>query len=355
MIDCTVIGSYALNNGGGAFFGGNKVTLDRCSFSGNRGDDFGGGIAFTGTSSATVINSTISGNLSANGGGIYNLNDHPSIINCSIQGNSGGGIQNGFSSAPVLINSILWGNRFGTGAEAAAPQQMINGSSSQPDVSYCLIEGASGSSSFNDGNRVIWGANNLSGIPANDPKFIAPVLFSSAPNAGGDLRVFENSPVFDIGVNGSNSAPVDRAGKARIANSTIDLGAFETGYVTYSYLHPSLIRTDDDNLNGRSNFLEYASGANPVAPHDPTVLPAISRNGGFNFLTYTERNNAADVDSRWETSTDLETLSWQTMLQGIDYTVDSASSPTPGRQEVDLKLSDGGSRRFYRQVFSSKN
>jgi parallel beta-helix repeat protein len=330
---------YSFYEGGGLWANGVTGSMDRCSFIGNDSRFFGGGIYLIGSTPWMITNSVISGNRSVIGGGIAANVSSPTIINCTIQGNSGSGIQLESASAPSLKNTIVWGNRSGDGS-TISQQQIKKGTSSSANatLSHCLVE---------DGS-----------LPANYPKFIDPATPSSTatpPDNDVDLRVFTNSPVLNVGDNGSNSTPLDLAGKTRIQNTTIDLGAFEGSYVTFAYLHPALGATGDENGNGASNFLEYASGIDPTAPHDPAVSPVLSISGGFHFLTSSQRINAADVAFFWETSTTMESLSWQKMTTGTDYTVESTSNPSPDRQQVVLKLLHADSRRFYRQGFSNLN
>lgn len=341
----TVRNCVSTGDGGGIWANTISGTMDRCSFIGNDAGStgLGGGIFFIGATTATIQNSVISGNRANTGGGIAHLSASPSVINCTIQGNSGSGIYLEFNSAPFLRNTIVWGNR--TGSDTIESQQIQKGSfqTANANVDYCLIEGAG--STF----------NNLDGtLPANNPNFVnplAPVDFTSPPSSSADLRVFINSPVLNVGNNGSTSTPLDRAGKPRVQNSTIDLGAYEGGYVTFGLLHPSLNPTEDSNGNGISNFVEYATGTDPSGQDNPSARPMISRNEGFNFLTTSRRSNAIDVTFSWETSTSLETLSWQEMLWGVHYTVESTSNPSAEQQQMIFKLLGSDSRRFYRQGF----
>lgn len=346
-VNVTIRNCLSASDGGGLWANSVTGSFDRCSFLGNDAEGFGGGIFLIGSTSVTIENSAISGNRSPVGGGIATLGASPSITNCTIQGNSGTGIQLEFQSAPAIRNTIVWGN---VGADGSvASQQIRKGTSStaSASVDYCLVEGATAT------------LNNLDGtLPANNPKFINPTSPASPatpPSASVDLRVSTDSPVLNVGNNGSNSTLLDRAGRSRIQNTTIDLGAFEGGYVTFAFLHPSLTPTGDANGNGLSNFLEYATGIDPTAPDDSSVRPQISTSGGFRFLTSSQRSNAADTNAVWQTSTNLGSSSWQEMLLGINYTVESTSNPTPSRQQVVLKLLDAESRRFYRQGFPSGN
>jgi Right handed beta helix region len=347
LIKTTVRNCYSAFDGGGLWANGVTGFVDRCSFLGNDAGGFGGGIYLIGTPPFTIQNSVLAGNRSPLGGGIATFAASPAITNCTIQGNSGAGIQQEFSGAPTLRNTIVWANRSGDGSIGS--QQIRRGTSSTgvANVDFCLVEGVSGTASNLDGT-----------VSTNNPNFIAPatpVDSSTPPSAIADLRVYTGSPILNVGSNAANSAPLDRAGRTRIQNTTIDLGAFEGGYVTFAYLHPTLTQTGDENGNGLSNFLEYATGIDPSAPDDSSVRPQISTSGGFRFLTSSQRFNAADTVAIWQTSPSLLANTWLEMLPGVNYTLDSVSNPTPTRQEVVMKLLDADPRRFYRQEFTDAN
>ena len=349
-LDCvnvTVRNCTSANDGGGLWANNVTGTLNRCSVLGNDSQGYGGGVFLIGGNSPTLQNTVISGNRSAVGGGIASLLASPIVTNCTIQGNSGVGIQLEFSASPILRNTIVWGNRSGDGSIYSQQIRYGNSSTALANLDYCLVEGLAGT------------LNNLNGtLAANNPKFVGPLTPTSSatqPSAIADLRVFTNSPVLDVGNNNSNSTLGDRAGRARIQNTTIDLGAFESGYVTFAYLHPSLSPSGDSNGNGLSNFLEYATGIDPTAPGNSSVRPQLSRSGGFYFLTSSQRSNAADTTVIWQTSTTLAPSSWQELLLGINYTIDSVSYPTPSRQQIVMKLLDAANRRFYRQSITSGN
>ena len=347
FINITIRGCVSNFEGGGLWANNVTGTLDRCSILGNDSQTFGGGISLIGSTSPTLKNTVITGNRGVVGGGIAIFLANPVLANCTIQGNSGTGIQFELSATPTLRNTIVWGNRSGDGSISSQQVRKGNSSTASANVDYCLVEGAPAT------------FNNLDGtLPANNPKFISPanpVSSTTPPTVSADLRVFIDSSVINVGNNGSNSTPLDRAGKTRIQNTTIDLGAFEGSYVTFTFLHPTLTPTGDANGNGLSNFLEYATGIDPTAPDDSSVQPQISTSGGFRFLTSSQRSNAADTTAVWQTSTNLSSNSWQEMLLGINYTVESTSNPAPSRQQVVMKLLDAGNRCFYRQSFPNGN
>jgi parallel beta-helix repeat protein len=334
-------------DGGGLWLNNVSGNIDRCSIVGNDSQVYGGGIYLIGGVSPTVKNSVISGNRGLVGGGVFSFFASPALINCTIQGNSGAGIHLEFSAAPTLRNTIVWGNRTGEGSVPSQQIRFGENSNASADVDYSLVE------------QVASTLNNLDGtISVNNPNFIVPVTpISSAtpPTAISDLRVFTNSAVFDAGSNVSNSSLLDRAGKPRVQNTTIDIGAFEGGYVTFAYLHPSLGPNGDSNGNGLSNFLEYATGIDPTAPDDPTARPLLSRTGGFFLLTSSQRSNAADTSTVWQSSTTLTSNSWVDLMLGTNYTIESTSNITVSRQQVVMKLLDMDSRRFYRQSNTRRN
>lgn len=348
QLDCinvTIRNCIATIDGGGLWANNVTGSLDRCSMLGNDTQGYGGGIYLIGIVSPTLKNAVISGNRGAVGGGISILAASPSLTNCTIQGNSGVGIQLEFSAAPALMNTIVWGNR--TGGGSISSQQIQNGSGLNLD--YCLIEGLAGT------------LNNLDGtLASNNPNFVKPATPANSttpPTSVVDHRFYIGSPVINKGNNNIllNPTSLDRAGKPRVQNTTIDLGAFEAGYVTFGLVHPSLIPAGDANGNGRSNFLEYASGIDPTAPDNPSARPQLSMSGGFHFLTSSQRSDALDIDSFWQTSTTLESLSWQKMVLGVNYTVESTTTLTPSRRQVVMKLIGAGNRRFYRQSITNSN
>ena len=354
---CSIQDCVSAFDGGG--FWGNGITgsIQRCKIAGNQAGGFGGGVFLIGVNrnkSLDISSSQISGNLAPFGGGIYNLMANPTLSNCSIQGNSGSGMRSELSSRPILRNCIVWGNTMGGAAIAAS--QLENIGDCHPEVSYCLIEGASDAGTFSDGNLVIWGSGNLNGsLPANNPCFVGAVGGSDAPSSAADLRVFTGSACLNVGNNDFASPAKDLANTPRIQGLTITLGAFEGAYESFSHLYPALDPAADENGNGLTNFLEYALGTDPGGPGDAAALPAVSIKNGTPYLTTTRRSNGIDIVPLLETSTSLDPSSWIPMIQDVDYQTASITTLTPGRQQVVLKLLVSGPSRFFRQGFTDGN
>jgi len=163
----------------------------------NGSASYGGGI-YCGSSSPTITNCTISGNSASNGGGgIYCDFSSPVITNCTISRNSafedGGGIYC-FNSSPTIANNILWEN---------SPQEIYLDSSSI-NITYSNIKGG-------------WaGEGNIN----TDPLFVD----TSTTN----YRLQATSPCIDRGTNTAPNIPsTDKDGNPRIANGTVDMGAYE--------------------------------------------------------------------------------------------------------------------------------
>lgn len=339
LLNCTIRDSYANGTGGGLYLGNSIIaTLDRCSVTGNEGKDFGGGIYLIGPTSVTIKNSVIAGNRSINGGGIYNLLGNPSISNCTIYGNAGQGLVSVFESVSTVRNSIFWGNR--TGAGSVASQQIRNESPATTNVDYSLVEGAAATLHNMNGNLL-----------ANSPSFAQPTSASNAPNSSLDVRLMIGTTSINAGDNSSAAGPADRAGFPRIQNVTVDLGAFEGAYITFSVLHPTLTQSGDENHNGITNFMEYAMGVDPSDAGSISALPKISTVDEVSYLISNQRINGLDVNQVWETSTDLSIGSWQPIQPGVNIVIDSSSVPTTGRLESVNRLLDSDTTRFYRQGF----
>ncbi|WP_193214306.1 right-handed parallel beta-helix repeat-containing protein [Luteolibacter marinus] len=316
--NCSILGNSSAGSAGGVSIISSSPNFTNCSFLGNRATAGAGGAVFTGDLSS------------------------PIFTNCSFQGNratvGSGGI---FKNDPIipgnlrLTNCILWNNALGT--STSDPASSVD-SYFSVTYSHCLVQ-----------NRNPAGTGNLDGtLPGNDPLFAAEVDPLTAPHAsGGDLRLLSGSPALDIGNDSANSEATDLAGNPR-KSGTIDLGAYEGSFVTFSHLYGGLSPDGDDNHNGHLNFTDYALGGDPTAPHDPALYPAL--NGGQLTLGY--RENAIDVTPDFRKSTDL--LSWDPMVEGLDYNIHSSASGG-GRTLLTLDLLIGppaGPRMFFREEFA---
>ncbi|MES2439847.1 MAG: right-handed parallel beta-helix repeat-containing protein [Verrucomicrobiota bacterium] len=352
MFDCVVSNCFATYNGGGINLAlGVTATFDRCLIVGNTSTNlgFGGGFFIGGSSATTMRNCVLSGNSNPFGGGIAMANTSPTIVNCTIQGNAGGGIRCDSQSSPQLTNSILWDNYDTSGTTAA--QQLKSLNNSLPATSYSLIQGAANSGSFGNGNSVAWGTGNLNGdLTESNPKFVGENYPSSSPETSRDLRLLATSPALNVGNNPANSGTLDVAGASRIQGPTIDLGAYEGGFATFALFYPTTSPAEDDNFNGISNLQEYGMGFNPSSAPISQATPAMSYDDNGLLLTAYQRTNSLDLSPRLQTSTSIDG-DWTDVIENLHYTTASASATNPDQIQIVYRLITPSPRRFYRQSF----
>lgn len=230
LTQVSFIGNQAAH--GGALYnegigGTNAPLLVNVTFRGNQAPGGSGGGMSNEYSSPTLINVLFSGNQAGSGGGMFNSNavspsTLPRLFNVTFSGNTayfGGALYNGSGSgtcAVTLVNSILWGNT----ANNAGPQIFNESSSSTANLAYTTLEGSCPS-------YTTCGA----GMVYTNPRFVAPIAASNAPTTAGDYHLQFGSPAIDAGNILSVTAGTDLDGKARIVNSVVDLGAYESDYV----------------------------------------------------------------------------------------------------------------------------
>ena len=155
---------------------------------------------------------------------MFNEDSHSAILNASFSGNLAnnlsGGIYNA-NSSPTIVNSILWHNGDNTGT-GTITSTILNIGNSTPTISYSLVQGSGGSSSWNSSVGTD-GGNNIE----SDPLFVAVIDLTLAPTTTGNLQLQATSPAIDVGNTLSNSTSLDLANNLRVYNSIIDMGAYE--------------------------------------------------------------------------------------------------------------------------------
>jgi hypothetical protein len=126
-------GSAPDDRGGGMYNSNGGPAVINCTFRASHAQSAGGGMGNFSGSNPSVINCLFSDNSAGtgSGGGIHNDNSSPTLVNCTISANvagSGGGCASDASSSPAIANSVLWGN--------------VNGAITGPaTVTYSCVEG----------------------------------------------------------------------------------------------------------------------------------------------------------------------------------------------------------------------
>lgn len=279
------ISGNAANFGGGMYNWTSSPVLTNVNLSGNTAISMGGGM-FNNNASPEITHSTISGNNAGNGGnggGIYNDNSSPSLTNLLVSGNNagwGGAIYNNNSSSPVLTNLTISGNN---AFQIDGGGGIINVNSS-PQLRNTIIYGNSDGISEWDNNRPpsvisnslvqgITGTSDGNIDGSQNPGFVNPVNYASAPTTDGDYHITDNiSPVFNKGNNawfdeGQNPdlhlITTDLDGNPRIKHTKIDMGAYE--------LQPTTYKSDANGIiyvttTGSGNFsgISWANASNDL-------------------------------------------------------------------------------------------
>jgi CSLREA domain-containing protein len=250
------------NNSGGIFMSGGTLTLTRSTVSGNTANGGAGIFTGGGTTGDTIflINSTVSGNVarSAQGGGILTAGTL-TLINSTVSGNtspSGGGGIFLTSARVTLINSTVSANTAGFGGgidnvfgtvnlkNTVVANNLTDPGGNGPDLSgefnsqgNNLIGKVDGSNGFANGvNGDIVGSiaspiNALLGSLADSggPTLTHALLPGSpAINAGSNANLPPDTLDLDSDGNTAEPVPFDQRGFARITNTTVDIGAFES-------------------------------------------------------------------------------------------------------------------------------
>ena len=258
--------------GGGIYNDNSSPTLINVIIGGNLATQDGGGIENK-ASSPVLTNVIISGNVARNlGGGIDNYNSSsPVLVNTTISGNmaseNGGGVYNDGSSSPLFRNTIVWGNNTGVYTENMDTLLIYQN---------CLVQ---------DRNETDNHCISAVGI-AEEGVFAELVKATEGtPTTEGDYSMKVGSPCINTGNNSYNSQSTDCAGRPRINQETIDMGAYE-----YHILY---------------TITFYSNEGTPISPRTVAVGTAIGdiycvRIGYTLEGWYTEENFA----NKWNVETD---------------------------------------------------
>ncbi|HNT74762.1 MAG TPA: choice-of-anchor Q domain-containing protein [Anaerolineae bacterium] len=246
VIRSTVSGNLA-TEGGGLYNQGN-VTVKDSLFSGNSANSLGGGIYNAGA--AAIQNSTFSGNSATNsgGGGILNTNAL-TLTHCTLSHNSaplGGGVANG--------GTLNYGNT-------------IIANSTGGDC-------ANGSAIISNGHNLVEDGS-CAGTPL-DPQLGPLALYGGRTKTHALLT---GSPALNTGDNASCST-TDQRGKPRPANLTCDIGAFERQPADVDGV--AVMFSGETPVGGNTGVSVTVTGGNPViiTGYKRAEFPGLSHNAG---------------------------------------------------------------------------
>ncbi len=266
----TVRDGHGSSIAGGIFnYASSTLTISNCTVSGNLAR-FGGGIE-NNFSTLKLIDSTVSGNGAERGGGIENNGGNITISNCTISGNlgstSGGGIYNGFGSAMTVTASTFSGNSSGDGGAIFNQGTLEIGNT-------ILKAGASGININGFGGQIIsrgynlcsdGGSGVLSGVgdQINTNPILGPLQDNGGPTP--THMPLPGSPAIDQG--NSFGLTTDQRGRSRsyddpaIPNASFGDGT-DIGAVEFSPTRTLVVSNTNDQVIGslRQAIVDAAPG-----------------------------------------------------------------------------------------------
>lgn len=253
--------NYAFGLGGGSYQYNASPVFNHVTFSNNISDYYGGALYLFQSSPSLTDVSFIDNKVTAgDGGAIYTYQSSPTLNKVTFRGNraialtsgntsaggSGGAMYLTSSSNPILTNIVFSGNNAGGlgGAmdlENSSPilsNVTFNGNSSVFSGNTIFMYG----SSPQIRNSIIWGdaATQVFAFPGSLPVYTRVILKGGGATVdadplfvnadAGDLRLRPASPAINFGDN-TITSPVlpatDLDGNPRVADGTVDLGAYE--------------------------------------------------------------------------------------------------------------------------------
>ena len=228
VIDSQFLGNYTTGHAGALYVDDcQSLMIARCLFQSNFAEQQGGAIFINRVyprfkESAHLVNCVLRNNEANNGGGIYCLNCHLRVSNCTIINNHArhetGGIKSLRYGEVAIENSILWGNR-----DTVSGSLMLQQFNTLPTrLIHCCVEDPAGFSS-------VWGR----GVINRNPRM----------RLGGQLQV--GSPCIDAGdflyypYHVLDNPAEDVVGNERLIGREIDMGAFENRLFEYPIMESS--------------------------------------------------------------------------------------------------------------------
>ena len=261
VTNSSITGNRAYNSQGGAIFAANGiVSITNSTFSGNR-THFGTGGAistFAASADVIVVNSIVSGNSAAHGGGIYASNGNVTLTNSSVSGNEartgdGGGIlaRNG---NVTLTNSTVSNNTAGNdGGGIHSGDGDVTLTDSAVSGNYADSDG--GGLTSDDGTVTLTGStisgNTASGIGggmyinSGDVLITNSTLSGNRADEGGAVYKENTEDITLVNTTVTNNTAYSRGGGvyshgALVIHNSIIAGNTDAG------VNPDLYSQDDD-------------------------------------------------------------------------------------------------------------
>jgi hypothetical protein len=225
MVNTVFSGNVASSSGGGMFNDTSSPSMVNTVFSGNVASSRGGGM-INSSSSPSIVNTVFSGNAAgSDGGGMCNYNSSsPSIDNSTFSGNSasgsGGGIRNFSFSSPTIDNSVFYGNGEDINNYHSSVTGEYNFSENYAKIGFTALD----TDPFHDSSNPI-GAD---GEWFTEDDGLQPSgATSPLTDAGNTTKLPLDTVDLDKDDNTSETIPFDIIGRARVLDTSVDVGAYE--------------------------------------------------------------------------------------------------------------------------------
>jgi hypothetical protein len=233
-----------------------------------------------------LVNALVLDNSGTDGGGMYNTNSSPSVINVTFSANgvtkNGSAIANVSNSNPSITNSILWGNK-------SPSLHQIYDENSTPNISYTDIQGPPkpGPGNLNSNPQFVDVSNRDFRLQAESPAIdagdnsVLPADSSDLDGDGDTTEVLPYDAMRSLRSIDDPAMPDTGTGTAPI----VDMGAYEFQYPNNAPLLDSSgdpflapIAEDDQGNNGTlvSAILASGSNASLISDPDPDAQPGIA-------------------------------------------------------------------------------
>jgi parallel beta-helix repeat protein len=190
--------------GGGMYNQNSSPILINCTFNGNTSTSYGGGVFNSSNCSPILINCIFNGNASKYGGigGMCNFfESSPTLTNCTFSRNFGSGMVNFSNSSPTLTNCTFSRN-FGSG--------MVNFSNSSPTLTNCTFSensaelgGGGGMNNWGKSSPILtnctfrgniaWSGGGMENNMDSSPILTNCIFRSNVAKSGGGMDNYENS------------------------------------------------------------------------------------------------------------------------------------------------------------------
>ena len=210
ITDCTFSENSA-GEGGGTYNKNSTLDFTRCSFMDN--DSEGGGGSYEKSTDTAFYNCLFARNDSLSGAGLFDWGGSQ-VINCTFAENQADGLGGAIYSLDdtVIRNTVFSDNTDSSGVDSATAS--IYSPYWDATTSYSIVPGSGGSGTNWVANCGVDGGNNLD----VDAKIIGE----------GNYQLQVISPAINAGTNAYVVGSTDLLGNARIYDTTVDLGCYET-------------------------------------------------------------------------------------------------------------------------------